>query len=541
MQQNFFVAVDEAKTEGIFLNHLVPFDFLFRLVVWSKRTICDALRNPPGKSPYYRERWCFGNEGGRCFFENFRLFKKILEKYSNLIGLIAMDLILKFLTAGFIVLSMPVAGFAQTTYSAMRQAQPTTQVAVPEQRGVARTQTAYPEQMPQPGQVMQPVPPRLGLFQRRAAFYGGEYPMGPQIGTPTYQPPAYQPGYAVSGYSSDPPWTQHLIKTEDRSYDFKTVAKGSRAEHKFVIKNAFQEKVHIASVTSSCSCTTVSIQDNKTELQTYEKAEIVALFRADLFDGHKSATITVVIDKPLHAEFHLNVRGDIRSDVTVKPGNVRFDNVTEGKEISRTIDVVYSGSNPAWKIIDFKSGSEHLSAEIEDVQSRPGLTTTKIRIGLDDKMPIGKFSERLYLVTNDHANRREIPILVEATVGTVVNITPETLFFGYLKPGEASSKIIVLQGSKPFRIKKIQCDNPAIESSFIPKEDAPPKTKHILPIRYLNPTEGPGAPKDGRMQAVVKIETDLPEVAPKLNVLMELAKEEAKSEDEKPKEKSAEN
>lgn len=303
------------------------------------------------------------------------------------------------------------------------------------------------------------------------------------------------------------------------------MAKGSRVEHRFVISNAFQEDVRIASVSSSCSCTTVSLLNNKNTLQTYEKATIVAQFRADLFDGHKSATITVVIDKPHYAEFHLNVQGDIRSDITLRPDAIRFDNVKEGEGISRTMEVVYMGYNPAWKIVDFKSTNEHLSGKIEDVKNSYGTTTTKIRVALDEKTPAGSFVDRLYLVTNDPGNRREIPVLVQGTVGTVVSVTPETLFFGYLKPGEAASKIVVVQGSKPFRIKSVTCDNPAVVTTFKPKEDDPPKARYILPMRYLNPKDGDGAPKDGKMRTAVKIETDLPGLSPSFNVMMELAKE----------------
>ncbi len=387
------------------------------------------------------------------------------------------------------------------------------------------------------------MPPQQPLPYQYPPRYRARYQPAP------YQP-AQMPGLALSsvpvdvpsrmpGVVLDPPWTQQLIKNEDRSFDFQTVAKGSRAEHRFILRNAFQETIRIAKVTSSCACTDVSIQDSKTELQTYEKAAIVAQFRADLFDGPKGATITVVIDKPYYAEFHLNVHGDIRSDVTLRPGNVRFDNIETGKEISRTVDVVYTGRNPAWKVLDFKSNSEHLTAAIEDVRVRPNRTTTKIRVKLDDATPEGKFSSRLYLVTNDQSHRREIPILVEATIGTTVTITPEVLFFGYLKPGEPSSRLVVLQGTKPFRIKNIDSDNPAVESTFTPSDGSLPKIKHIIPIKYANPIAGPGAPEDGKMKAVVKIETDLPGVIPELKVLMELAQEGAK--DGLKKEKAAEN
>ncbi|MDR0336374.1 MAG: DUF1573 domain-containing protein [Planctomycetaceae bacterium] len=314
---------------------------------------------------------------------------------------------------------------------------------------------------------------------------------------------------------TEPSWTQNMIKNEDRFFDFKTVAKGVHAEHRFVLKNPFTEPVHIASVTSSCSCTSPYVLDGKDEIQTYEETAIVARFRTDLYEGFKNATLTVVIDKPYRAEFQLNVRGDIRSDITMEPTLIKFDNTKEGEEITRTLNIVYSGSNSAWKIVDFKSNNEHLSGKILEFQPTLGKITAKVQVSLDPKTPRGHFLDRLFLITNDHESRREIPILVQGTVGTVINITPQTVFLGYLKPGEESSvKSVIIRGTKPFRIKKILCDNPQVEINYTPQEENPPKIIYKIPIRYANSQNGDGSPIDGKMRAEINFETDIPKLTP---------------------------
>ncbi|MDR1963243.1 MAG: DUF1573 domain-containing protein [Planctomycetaceae bacterium] len=326
--------------------------------------------------------------------------------------------------------------------------------------------------------------------------------------------------------NADPSWTQLMIKNEDRFFDFKTVAKGVHAEHRFVLKNPWTEPVHIASVSSSCSCTSPYVLDGKDEIQTYEETAIVARFRTDLYEGLKNATITVVIDRPSRAEFQLNVRGEIRSDISIEPNLVKLENIKEGEEATRTLNIVYTGSNSAWKIVDFKSQNEHLTGKILEFQPTFGKMTAKIQVVLDNKAPRGDFIDRLFLVTNDQESRREIPVIVQGTVGTVITITPQTVFLGYLKPGEESSvKSVIVRGTQPFRIKKLLCDNPKVEINYTPPNDSPPRIIHKIPIRYTNPSEGEGSPIDGKMRAEIKIETDIPDLTPAFHVTMAIKKE----------------
>jgi hypothetical protein len=372
-----------------------------------------------------------------------------------------------------------------------------------------------------------------------------------QVSYPITQRTTYSYGYPVTGYSvtdssaippgvarttatsqesvthhTEPSWTQNMIKNEDRFFDFKTVAKNVHAEHRFVLKNPFTEPVHIASVTSSCSCTSPYILDGKDQIQTYEETAIVARFRTDLYEGLKNATLTVFIDRPYRAEFQLNVRGEIRSDISIEPNLVKLDNIKEGEEVTRILNVVYSGSNSAWKIIDFKSDNEHLSGKILEFQPTFGKITAKVQVSLDDKMPRGHFMDRLFLITNDHESRREIPVIVQGTVGTVINITPKTVFLGYLKSGEESSvKSVIIRGTQPFRIKKLLCDNPKVEINYTPQEDSPPKIIYKIPIRYTNPLKGEGAPTDGKMRAEIKVETDIPDLNPTFYVTMAIKNE----------------
>ena len=315
-------------------------------------------------------------------------------------------------------------------------------------------------------------------------------------------------------------WTQNVIAQEDRRFDFKTVAKGTKSEHYFEIYNPFEQNLRIESVSSSCTCVTPFLLDDKDELQTYEKTAVVAHFHTEANEGFKTATITVVIDKPQPAEIQLHIQGTIRPDISMTPSEIRFGQVREGQGAERTIEVLYTGGTMNWQIVDF-SQNKNLSAEIVEKKPIPRGTSTKIKIKLAADAPQGTLNERFYLLSNDSDRRRELPILVSATIGKVLTITPQTQFLGFLPPGEASTKkITLLRGTQPFKITKIECDDPNVEIGFTPDPDATARGVYHIPVSFKNPQDG--SPKlneeNGMLHAVVKIETDDPKQEASFNV-----------------------
>ena len=121
-------------------------------------------------------------------------------------------------------------------------------------------------------------------------------------------------------------WAAKMFKTTE--HDFGTVARGSKAEFDFTFSNLYLEDVHIVTAYSSCGCTSVDVV--KPTLKTYEEGAIRAVFNTPTFLGSRSATITVVIDKPMPAEVLLHVRGVIRGDVVFEPGSVQLGDVAAG-------------------------------------------------------------------------------------------------------------------------------------------------------------------------------------------------------------------
>ena len=297
-------------------------------------------------------------------------------------------------------------------------------------------------------------------------------------------------------------WAVEMFEATD--HDFGSVARDSKTEFEFVLTNIFVEDIHIASVRSSCGCTSPRI--TKSTLKTYEKGSILAKFNTGTFLGRKGATLTVTIDKPFHTQVQLHVRGFIHGDVLLQPGSVELGGVDEGTAAEKTITVSHIGSSN-WKILEVKSANPHISAQVEELSRRGGRVSYQLAVRLDEKAPVGYLKDHLMLVTNDR-NATEVPVPVEGRVVPGITVSPASLFMGVVKPGEKVTKQLVVKGKKPFRILSISCDNGQFE--FDTTAEQQPKLVHLIPVTFTAGEE------PGKVAKTIRIVTDSSDTSPPL-------------------------
>lgn len=288
-------------------------------------------------------------------------------------------------------------------------------------------------------------------------------------------------------------WARKMFKAT--SHDFGHVARGSKTEFAFEIENCYEEDVHIVDVRSSCGCTAPTI--TKPTIKTWEKGAIVATFNTRSFLGHRTATLTVVIDKPFPAEVNLQIAGYIHGDVDFQPGSVAFGDVDQGAESAKEIAVTYYGRH-AWQITDVRSASEHLEVELGDAKKTGNGVTYKMHVKLKPDAPPGPIAENLTLVTND-PRLPSVAVAVEGRVVPPLSVSPSSLFLGVLKPGQVVTKQLVVTGKQPFKVTGVKCSNTAF--SFKTTDVA--KKVHLIPVTYTASQSG------GEIEQTIEIETDL--------------------------------
>ncbi len=257
--------------------------------------------------------------------------------------------------------------------------------------------------------------------------------------------------FGSSVVASADDWAKKMFT--ETTHDFRTVGRGTKQEFHFELKNIYQEDVHIASVRTSCGCTTPTV--TKETLKSYETGAVVAKFNTDTHIGQKSAVVTVVFDKPFYSEVQLTVRGYIRTDITFQPEEVNFGETAEGEAKEQTVMISHVGSSN-WEITDVRSHCNDLSVRLEPAQRMPGKVQYVMHVSSKGTMSPGDIHERLTLVTND-PRFPTIEMSVGGRVRPSLELSPAAVGLGDMKPGQTIEKRLVVRADQEFEISEIRC------------------------------------------------------------------------------------
>ncbi len=300
-------------------------------------------------------------------------------------------------------------------------------------------------------------------------------------------------GPSVCGVASAQDWAEKMFS--NKTHDFRAVGRGTKSEYHFDFKNIYEEDVHVAAVRTSCGCTTPSL--TKKTVKTHETGAVVATFNTKTHIGQKSATITVVFDKPYYAEVQLKVSGFIRTDITFDPPEVAFDEIPSGQSREREVVITHSG-NANWKITDVRSHCASLRVQLDEPVRSPGMVRYRMVVRLDDSMPEGNIRERLTLISND----RQFPtteMAISGRVRPVVSVSPAAVSLGTMTVDGVAEKRLVVRGDKPFKIADVVCADDRFEFE-VPTGS---KKVHFVKLRFR--ADG----TTGRVAQEIRIVTDL--------------------------------
>ena len=284
------------------------------------------------------------------------------------------------------------------------------------------------------------------------------------------------------------------------SHDFGNVPKGQRPEHRFVIENKFKEDIRIRNVVSSCGCTSVSI--DKKVLKTFEKAEVVAIFNSQAFNGFKQATVTVQFERPYIGEVQLTVRGNIvqTGGLSMSPKEINFGQVT-GTNLPQRVVRLETRGDPNFRIVDVKSTYPHIKVSLKETMRSAQQVSYEMRTQLKPSVPAGSSEGELLVDVQERGGTRQISIPFNAKV-VAIKISPEIITLSDVKPGEQVKKTIILQSEREFSITDVKCRT----RSFRVRQKAKGARKvHVVEVIYT------GEDKPGKNECTLSFYTDLNE------------------------------
>lgn len=316
---------------------------------------------------------------------------------------------------------------------------------------------------------------------------------------------AQRPGATANGQvnATGSNWAKPMFPVTE--YDFRTVGRGALAEYHFEFTNPYKEEVRVASVRTSCGCTTPSVTRNV--VGSREKAAVVAKFNTETYIGDRSATITVVFDKPFYNEVQLKVRGIIRTDVTFSPSEVNFGELTAGQVKRQEVLVTYTGGSN-WEIKDVRSLCSDLTVSLPAPERSPGMVRYRMVIGTKDTLPEGDIRERLTLITND----QRFPTIDMSVLGRVrpsLEVSPASVNLGQMSSGTKVERRLVVRAEQEFEVTGAESLDPRFTFE-LPKG----KSKlHFVKVIFTADNN------TGNFSRMVEITTDLGEKGKKAECL----------------------
>lgn len=258
----------------------------------------------------------------------------------------------------------------------------------------------------------------------------------------------------LAAWSSSAPaqaWAEKLF-TKGTTHDFGTVPRGALSTWDFPITNIYAVPLEITDVKSGCGC--VSASASKRVLQPKESAVITVRMDGKRYTGLKTVGVRVTVGPKFISSTELRVTANGRADVVFNPGEVNFGPVVQGQTPTQAVDVEYAGALN-WSVTEVVARDMPFTVTIKESYRRPGQVGYRLSVTLKADAPAGLLKHELLLKTNDPASPA-VPLVVEGQVVSSLTVAPASISLGAVTSGVALTRRVVVKGSSPFLITRIQ-------------------------------------------------------------------------------------
>jgi hypothetical protein len=306
-------------------------------------------------------------------------------------------------------------------------------------------------------------------------------------------------------------WVDSVLP--ERSFDFGTVARGSKIRHSFLVVNRLDQEVRIIDWRTKCGCTEVRV--GAREIPPGTQTVVEAVIDTTRFLGTKPSGLTLVFDRPSYIEVDLNTTCFIRGDITLTPGLADFGIVgrSSGTKPAMALSLAYAGGQPNWGVIRMQTRSAQVTARLQEQgRSASGQVQYVLNVTLDPKDLNGFFKDEITLVTNDPSGPT-IPVAVTAMIQAAVTVSPSPLVLGQVKPGQVVTKTLMVRAGQPFKITGVTLSKEDVTAAADPDAATPADREAEKPLHTVKLTfKVPNQP--GPYNAVCEIATSLKDEPP---------------------------
>lgn len=289
-------------------------------------------------------------------------------------------------------------------------------------------------------------------------------------------------------------WADKIFARDGTTHNFGSVPHGAVMKYRFPMTNLYAVPLQIMSSRVSCGCVTVVPSVNM--LQPKESGYLDITMDARKFTGPKSVKIYVTVGPQFVSTATLEVTAHSRADVVFNPGEVNFGVVSAGQSPTQAIDVEYAGVLD-WRIGGIVEHNQPILTRLEEIYRRPGQVGYRLYVTIKPDAPAGSYNAELMLRSNDPSSPL-LPVQVDFTVQAPLAVVPGKVHLGTVGVGEASTRRVVVRGSKPFRIMAIEGMGDGLTVEF----PDTPNMVQVVTVRWV-----PG--QAGELRRDLRVKSDL--------------------------------
>ena len=289
-----------------------------------------------------------------------------------------------------------------------------------------------------------------------------------------------------------------IISLNSTTYDFGTVAQGTKVVHEFEIKNTGKADLVVQRVAPSCGCTATQLANPLIKPGTSEKVQVS--FDTSGFMGDKTKTVLITSNDVEHPEIVITLKGRVVSSYSVEPSRVDFGEISPSSSpASRQKEVVFTVTDGSdISVTKITSLSKFLVASpVVTEKSR-----AVVKIEILPTAPKGDFRDRV-IFELDGGHRAAVNVPVNALVKGDLQLSPGTVSFGVVEGNELLERRVQFQNKGPqaISIESITTSDPALSASMIQVQ---PGRQGVLVVK-VDPQR-----VSGDLKATVDVKTDHP-------------------------------
>ena len=257
------------------------------------------------------------------------------------------------------------------------------------------------------------------------------------------------------------------ISCDIPEFNFGRAGEGEAVEKKFLIRNAGDEDLLIQRIVPSCtSCTVINVSTNR--LAPGEGLTIPVRLTLGGFQGMITKTVTIETNDPATPRFLLAIKGEVVSDIILRPAVLAFGQLNEGVPDEREVSIK-AGEGHALNITGVECAQDIFKPEL--VVDEPG-SSYRVKVRFDgtrfaeDRMLVrGRMADMLVIRT-DSPGRPVVKVGIQGLLQPGLRVFPAELRF----PGhsKATTATVMLRASpgKTFQVLKAEWPLPGVTAEI---------------------------------------------------------------------------